>query len=297
MVEGIYGVAFRAMGSRCEVRIAAADEVSARRLATYAIDEVRRIEHKYSRYLRDSVVSRINASAGRYEIECDKETAALLAYADTLFAASAGRFDITSGVLRKAWDFRSGALPQQQALQDLLPLVGWQQVERDKATVFLPRAGMELDFGGFGKEYAADRAAETLAERGVEHAYVNLGGDMRFLGSRPDGRPWDIGIQDPRDMAATVASIPVSRGALATSGDYERFIEVGGRRYCHVLDPRSGMPVSHWRSVSVVAPLAITAGSCTTIAMLLEEDGIGFLERSGMSYLAIDHQGQIFRRT
>jgi thiamine biosynthesis lipoprotein len=297
MVEGIYGVAFNAMGSRCEVRIAAADEHAARHLATYAIDEVRRIEHKYSRYLRDSVVSRINASAGRYEVECDKETLALLAYADTLYAASEGRFDITSGVLRKAWDFRSGVLPQPHALQGLLPLVGWQQVERDKAAVFLPRQGMELDFGGFGKEYAADRAAEALAERGVAHGYVNLGGDMRFLGPRPGGRAWDIGIQDPRDMDATVASIPVSLGALTTSGDYERFMEVDGRRYCHVLDPRSGMPVSHWRSVSVVAPLAITAGSCTTIAMLLEEGGIGFLERSGMSYLAIDHQGQIFRRT
>jgi thiamine biosynthesis lipoprotein len=297
MVEGIYGVGFAAMGSRCEVRLAAADEDAARRLATYAIDEVRRIEHKYSRYRRDSVVGRINAGAGRYEIACDKETAALLDYADTLHAASDGRFDITSGVLRKAWDFRRGVVPEPEALQDLLPLVGWQQVERDQSKVFLPRHGMELDFGGFGKEYAADRAAEALAERGVTHAYVNLGGDMRFLGPRPDGGAWDIGIQDPRDMDATVASIPVSLGALATSGDYERFMEVGGRRYCHVLDPRSGMPVSHWRSVSVLAPLAITAGSCTTIAMLLEEDGIGFLERSGMSYLAIDHQGHIFRRT
>lgn len=297
MVEGIYGVAFSAMGGRCEVRLAAADEAAARRIASHAIDEVRRIESKYSRYRRDSVVSRINAGAGRYEVECDKETMALLAYADTLYAASEGRFDITSGVLRKAWDFRNGVLPQQEALQALLPLVGWQLVERGQAAVFLPRRGMELDFGGFGKEYAADRAAETLAEQGVAHAYVNLGGDMRFLGPRPDGKAWDIGIQNPRDMAATVASIPVSRGALATSGDYERFIEVGGQRYCHVLDPRSGMPVSHWRSVSVLAPLAITAGSCTTIAMLLEEDGIGFLERSGMSYLAIDHQGHIFRRT
>ncbi|MTV37391.1 FAD:protein FMN transferase [Duganella radicis] len=297
MVASIYGVAFAAMGSRCEVRIAAANDDTARHIATHAIGEVRRIEHKYSRYRRDSVISRINAAAGRCEIECDKETVALLTYADALHSSSNGRFDITSGVLRKAWDFRAGVVPEQRALQALLPLVGWQQVVRDKSTVFLPHQGMELDFGGFGKEYAADRAAEVLAERGVAHAYVNLGGDIRFLGPRPDGKAWDIGIQDPRDMDATVASIPVSRGALTTSGDYERFIEVDGRRYCHVLDPRSGMPVSYWRSVSVVAPLAITAGSCTTIAMLLEEEGIDFLERSGMSYLAIDHQGQIFRRT
>ena len=132
---------------------------------------------------------------------------------------------------------------------------------------------------------------------GVAHGYVNLGGDMRFLGPRPDGTAWNIGIQHPRDLSATVASIPVSRGALATSGDYERFIEVDGRRYCHVIDPRSGMPVSHWRSVSVLAPLAIIAGSCSTTAMLLEKDGLAFLERCGHVYLAIDHDGHIFRST
>ncbi|NVM75656.1 thiamine biosynthesis lipoprotein [Duganella sp. SG902] len=297
MVEDIYTVSFTAMGSRCEVRIAAADAAAARHIATQAIDEVRRIEQKYSRYRSDSIVSRINAAAGLGAVDCDGETAALLAYADALHDNSEGRFDITSGVLRKAWDFRGGALPRPGALEALLPLVGWSKVVRDESSVFLPQLGMELDFGGFGKEYAVDRAAELLAVLGVDHGYVNLGGDMRFLGPRPDGKPWDIGIQDPRDMSATVASIPIGRGALATSGDYERFIEVDGRRYCHVLDPRSGMPVSYWRSVSVVGPLAITAGSCTTTAMLLEQDGIDFLDRSGVSYLAIDHEGRIFRRT
>ncbi|MYM25631.1 FAD:protein FMN transferase [Duganella sp. FT135W] len=297
MVEGIYSVVFIAMGSRCEIRIAAANSETAQCLAARAIDEVRRIENKYSRYRSDSVVSRINAAAGRHAVECDRETIALLAYADTLHKASEGRFDITSGVLRKAWNFRDGVLPAPETLAALLPLVGWGTVARKQTSVFLPQPGMELDFGGFGKEYAVDRAAEALAETGITHAYVNLGGDMRFLGPRPDGSAWDIGIQDPRALETTVASIPVRRGALATSGDYERFIEVGGKRYCHVLDPRSGMPVSYWRSVSVLAPLAITAGSCTTTAMLLEEEGLDFLERSGMSYLAVDHQGQIFRRT
>ena len=297
MVADLYTVSFAAMGSRCEVRIAAPDGDAARHIAMHAIDEVRRIEQKYSRYRDDSVVSRINAAAGKHAVACDEETAALLAYADRLHATSDGRFDITSGVLRKAWDFRNAVLPQTSALRDLLPLVGWDKVLRNGASVFLPLPGMELDFGGFGKEYAVDRAAEVLAVMGVMHGYVNLGGDMRFLGPRPDGAAWDIGIQDPRDISATVASIPISRGALATSGDYERFIEVDGRRYCHVLDPRSGMPVSYWRSVSVLAPLAITAGSCTTTAMLLEEDGRDFLERSGLSYLAIDHDGRIFRRT
>ena len=141
-----------------------------------------------------------------------------------------------------------------------------------------------------------DQAAELLAAQGVRHGYVNLGGDMRFLGPRPDGAEWSIGIQHPRNAQRTIASVPFSRGALATSGDYERFFEVGGRRYCHILDPRTGMPVSYWRSVSVVSPMAIAAGSCSTTAMLLERDGLDFLEQSGLSYLAIDQDGRIYRR-
>lgn len=297
MVNDIHSVAFTAMGSSCDIRVAAEHGDAARLIAAPAIAEVRRIENKYTRYRSDSIISRINAAAGLSAVECDDETAALLAYADRLHAASEGLFDITSGVLRKVWDFRSGGLPRSSALNALLPLVGWNKVVHGNATVFLPLQGMELDFGGFGKEYAVDQAAGVLANMGVEHGYVNLGGDMRFLGPRTDGAAWSIGIQDPRDMASTVASLPISRGALATSGDYERFIEVNGRRYCHVLDPRTGMPVSYWRSISVVAPLAITAGSCTTTAMLMEEDGLDFLERCGMGYLAIDQQGQIFRRT
>lgn len=296
-MSGLHTISFAAMGSRCEIVLAAADGRAAQASAAPAIAEVRRIERKYSRYRDDSLLSRIHAAAGLRAVACDHETAALLAYADTLYSASQGRFDITSGVLRKAWDFRHGRAPQPGALEDLLPLVGWRVVEYDHESVFLPLPGMELDFGGFGKEYAVDRAAEVLAAQGVRHGYVNLGGDMRCLGARPDGAPWQIGIQDPRDMDATIASIPLSRGALTTSGDYERFIEIDGRRYCHVLDPRTGMPVSYWRSVSVVAPLAITAGSCTTTAMLLEQEGLAFLDQCGMSYLAIDHTGHIFRRT
>lgn len=296
MVTPVFTIEFQAMASRCEIRLAAASGAEARALAEPALEEVRRIEAKFSRYRPGSIVSRINAAAGLEPVACDEETMALLVYADAVHAGSGGRFDITSGVLRKAWDFRLGTLPSAQQLESLLPLVGWQHVRRDAAGVMLARAGMELDFGGFGKEYAVDRAAEILTAQGVAHGYVNLGGDMRFLGPQPDGAGWSIGIQHPRNPQATIASLPFSRGALATSGDYERFFEVDGRRYCHILDPRSGMPVSYWRSVSVVSPMAIAAGSCSTTAMLLERDGLDFLEQSGLSYLAIDQDGRIFRR-
>ncbi len=284
------------MASPCEVVIVADDEAAANALAASAINEVARIERKYSRYRADSIVSRINAAAGARPVACDDETCALLDYADSLYRASDGLFDITSGVLRRAWNFSTSQVPSPAELAPLLTLVGWSAVERDAAGVRLPQAGMELDFGGFGKEYAADRAAAALIAQGAQHGYVNLSGDMRFIGPRPDGSPWMIGIQHPREANRMVATIPVERGGLATSGDYERYFVRDGRRYCHILEPRSGMPVTHWQTVSVLAPMAVIAGNCSTIAMLKQADGLAFLEQTGMNFLAVDHLGQCFTR-
>lgn len=284
------------MASRCEVRVAAASEQAADVLAQAAIAEVARIERKYSRYRADSALSLINAAAGSAWCEVDSETDALLDYAATLFDSSEGRFDITSGVLRRAWNFREARLPSPAELAPLLRLAGWDRVERAPGRVRLPLAGMELDFGGFGKEYAADRAAAALAAQGVRHGYVNLGGDLHVIGPQPDGSPWLIGIQDPRDDTQLAASIPVSAGALATSGDYERFIEVEGKRYCHILDPASGYPPGHWRSVSVLAPLCIAAGSFATLAMLRGGDALAFLDDSALGYLAIDFEGRVYQQ-
>lgn len=287
----IYSHFFDAMASRCEIRLAAADAVAAQALAQCATDEVRRIEAKYSRYQGGSVVSRINAEAGRESVTCDAETLALLEYADTLFDTSGGLFDITAGVLRRAWNFRQAQLPTQDALQALCQLVDWRSVQREGQCIRLPAVGMELDFGGIGKEYAADRAAAALLGQGVTHGYVNLGGDIRVLGPQPQGRPWIIGIQHPRDSKQLIASIAVSSGAIATSGDYERFFELNGCRYCHILRPRSGWPVDYWRSVSVQAASALQAGSLATVAMLKEAQALPFLAQQNVSYLAVDQQG------
>jgi thiamine biosynthesis lipoprotein len=296
MVATVHRTLFDAMASRCEVRLAASDQPTAQRLMERAIEEVRRIETKYSRYRPDSIISRINAAAGKEPVACDGETMSLMAYAEALHGASGGLFDITSGVLRRAWDFRQPKVPSAEVLEPLLALVGGDEVECGAEDVFLRKAGMEIDFGGFGKEYAADRVATLLAGAGVRHGYVNLGGDMRFLGPQLNGEPWYIGIQDPRDEEGLAGAVPISQGALATSGDYERFFELDGQRYCHILDPRSGMPVRYWRSVSVVAPLAIAAGSCSTIAMLKQRDGLDFLNASDMGYLAVNDEGKTLYR-
>lgn len=288
--------AFQAMASHCEVVLAGVpSQEEAQRLAALAEGEVRRIEHKYSRYRPDSLLSRINARGE--PVVCDDETLALLDKAQLLYDHSAGLFDITCGVLRKAWDFKAARVPGREEIATLLPLIDMRGVLRDGDKVWLRAPGMELDFGGFGKEYAADSAAAVLASAGVRHGYVNLAGDLRVLGPKSDGRAWSIGIRHPREQDRLLASIPVSAGALATSGDYERCFEQDGRRYCHILNPRTGQPASAWQSVSVLAPSALIAGAFTTIAMLLEEDALAFLHSTGLSFLAVDHSGMLHQES
>ena len=285
------------MSSVCEIRLEGDDEHTLAEAANQAIAEVHRIESRYSRYRRDSIVSRINAAAGTGEaIEVDGETASLIDFAAQLHALSDGLFDITSGVLRKAWDFRAGRVPAPDELQALLPLMGWSQVAWQDGRIALPRAGMELDFGGFGKEYAADRAMSALAAHGLRHGFVNLGGDIRVLGPRADGGAWRFGIQHPRCAGATIASVDMVAGALASSGDYERFFELEGRRYCHILDPRTGWPVSAWASVSVTAPACAAAGALSTIAMLKGHEALAFLDTQRATYLAADTALNTFSR-
>ena len=292
----IYCFGFDAMGGVGEVVIALDSKEKAHTIANLALQEIGRIECKYSRYRPESIVSRINAAAGCDFVEYDEETAALVKYADTLYDTSSGLFDVTSGLLRHAWDFSKAMLPERANLSGLLARIGWSRVERQGNAIRLPEVGMEVDFGGFGKEYAADRAAAVVHAQGVRYGYVNLAGDIRLVGPKPDGTPWIIGIQDPRQKKRTIASIPLHSGALATSGDYERFFEADGNRYCHIIHPRTGYPVTYWRSVTVVAPLAITAGSCTTIAMLKGAEALAFLDESGMGYLAVDQSGKIFHK-
>ncbi|MFZ4524254.1 MAG: FAD:protein FMN transferase [Chlorobium sp.] len=287
---------FEAMASGCEIVLVTDSKEEAQEVARFAIDEISRIERKYSRYRAESIVSLINAAAGVGFVECDDETLSLVHYADTLYESSGGLFDITSGILRKAWTFKNPVVPDPARLFPLLELIDWKSVERRGNALRLPSVGMELDFGGFGKEYAADRAATIVFEQGVKHGYVNMAGDIRVVGPKPDGSPWMIGIQHPRQKDLALASIPLHAGALATSGDYERYFEADGKRYCHIINPQSGYPVTCWQSVTVVTPLAITAGSYSTIAMLKEADGLAFLEDSGMGYLAVDQRGKIYHK-
>ena len=292
---------FAAMASPCSIQIDTQDERATRRAAKAAIAEVQRIEAKFSRYQSGSVISRINQSAGKAAVEVDAETRELLGFAHALWEMSDGLFDISSGVLRRAWNFRQSALPTPEAVQAALACVGWEKVELKDNSVRLTQVGMELDFGGFGKEYAADRAAAVLHQHGMQHALVNLGGDLHALGPRglPElsGAPWRIQIAHPRPEAgkpaAPLASLALARGGLASSGDYERFLIHEGKRYCHVLNPHTGWPVTHWQSISVLATNTTTAGALATIAMLKEQDAADWLPSQDARYLGVLWDGSL----
>lgn len=284
------------MGSPCELRLYAMDEKTAKQVASDAIAEVDRLEKKYSRYRDDSVTTKINNSAGNKNgVEVDTETALLLNYAQVGYEQSAGLFDITSGILRKAWDFRSNKIPEQQEIEALLPLIGWNKLIWNQPLLCLPLQGMELDFGGYVKEYAADVAANFCLLAGIQGGLVNLGGDICIIGPHPDGTPWKVGIRHPRNPNMPMSFVMLSKGGLASSGDYERFMLVNGIRYAHILNPHSGWPVNSLASTSVCAEQCVVAGTSSTIAMLKGEQlGATWLEELGLPYLCMNRNEEVF---
>ncbi|HIJ23337.1 MAG: FAD:protein FMN transferase [Gammaproteobacteria bacterium] len=280
---------FSALGSRNEIQLYLPESTSAKEYIEPVIREINRIEKKYSRYQPDSLLSKINQNAGIQPVALDEETEGLLHYAEQCHVASNGMFDITSGILRKVWRFdKESTLPSREEISRLVPRIGWKNVFREPGGVFLRKKGMEIDFGGIGKEYAADRAAQLLQELGINHGMVNLGGDIRAVGPQADGSPWKIGIQSPAQPSAIHTIFPLYVGAIATSGSYERVITIGSKQYCHLLNPMTGWPIEDaFSSVSVIADHCMVAGSITTIAMLLgRQSGEQWLRESGLQYLA-----------
>jgi len=283
----------RALGSSCEFMLFAESRSLLEDVAKSCQAEIERIEAKYSRYREDSIVSRINHNAGTGRaVSVDPETARLLDFAQTAFDQSGGLFDITSGVLRRAWDFKGGKLPDPKDVKALLKLVGWRHVRWRDGEFCLSREGMQIDFGGFGKEWAADRLAGHCRSLGIRSGLIELGGDIAVVGPRPDGCPWQIGIQDPRQPGSAIARLPLQHGALASSGDYERFLEIDGKRYSHLLDPRTGWPVDGLAGVTVVADQCLVAGTGTTIAMLKGQSGKRWLGKLGLPHLWIESDGR-----
>ncbi len=277
------------MGSPCELRFFGDDTGLLESVARKAIERIEGLEKKYSRYLQDSVITAINLSAGKNPVSIDEETYYLLQYAATCFNQSDGLFDVTSGVLRSLWRKDMQRLPSRTELESCLVKVGFNKIQLQEGSVYLPLKGMEIDFGGVVKEYTSDVVAGLAQTLGVDAGVVNLGGDLNCFGRHPFETVWSIGIAHPQDPSSPIATINIDSGSVTTSGSYERFFEVGGERYSHLLDPRTGWPVKGMMSVSIVAEQAVVAGSLASIAMLKDkEDAISWLESLEVPFLAVD---------
>jgi len=275
---------FAAMACDCEILIDCDDAELARQLAETGEAECRRIERKFSRYRDDNIIHAINRSTGA-GIEVDDETADLLDFADRCWQISDGLFDITSGVLRRVWRFDGHSPPPEpEAVEALLPLIGWQRLSWKRPTLTLP-PGMEIDFGGIGKEYAVDRVLKQLSAQSDTPLLVNFGGDLACNRPQHNGQPWIIGIGHPDAARQAVEAWQLARGALATSGDAHRYILHQGIRYGHVLNPKTGWPAPGApRSATVAAATCIDAGILSTLALLQGARAQEFLEAQQVVY-------------
>lgn len=265
-------VAFQALGTRCELQFHPADEACAARFEAAARAWVERFEARYSRFRPTSLVSRVNAAAGEW-VATDAEFDAMLDVCAAAHSLSGGILDATAGPLLRLWDYRAAprALPEPVQLVAARQLVGWSLVQRRPGAVRLPHAGMALDFGGWGKEWAVDAVAELARQHGVDDVLIDFGHDIRGLG-RPPGRPaWHVGLEDPLAPGTHRGSVALLPGqGIASSGDYLRHFLHEGRRYGHIVDPRTGWPVANGvQQVTVIADTCFQAGLLSTVAFIL----------------------------
>jgi thiamine biosynthesis lipoprotein len=272
--ETLRRLTFPAMGTSCEVQYVAPSGIGqALQFERAARGWVQEFEARYSRFQPTSLVSRINDAAGRDWVAIDRETEDLLQMCDSIFVMTAGVLDPTALPLIRLWNWKdpNRLLPSAAEIARARELVGWKKVQRAPGRVFLPVAGMALDFGGFGKEYAVDRVAQIALDHGIADALVDFGHDIRVLG-RPPGRPaWHLGLENPHQPGRYSSSLALAGShGVASSGDYIRCFHADGRRYGHILDPRTGRPVANGcMQATIIADTCLQAGVLSTAAFVL----------------------------
>ena len=284
------------MGSPCEVQVHLKNEVDSCAFFKTIQIEIERLEQKYSKFREDSFLSEINNNAAIGSLtKLDDETISILEHASTCFQQSDNLFDITAGALNRIWDFKKGQVPTDSEIAKALSITGFEKLSWDNSSLMMP-VGMELDLGGVVKEYAADTLAAKANQAGINHGLINLGGDISVIGCKPDKEPWPVGIRNPENPDATIATIEVFSGGIASSGDYQRYFYHKGKRYSHIINPKTGRPNSGLRAVSVAANLCTVAGSIATIAMLKEEKrALEWLNDTGISYVAMNSEGKLYQ--
>jgi FAD:protein FMN transferase len=280
--KGLHKLAFRAMSTLCCVNIHGVSADVARDFQREVVAWTGQFEARYSRFIPDSLIGRINAAAGEHWVEVDPETERIFALCQELFFFTSRAFDPTSLPLIKLWSWKNQphVIPADDTVRAALELVGWNKVQRRAGGIFLPQAGMSLDLGGIGKEYAVDCVMNLAIQRGIPNVMVDFGRDVRVRGHALDKKFWWIGLEDPLAAGKCWTGVAVTNHAVATSGDTQRFFEINGRRYSHIIDPRTGYPADNGcRAVSVIAPSCTIAGLfSTTVFILGEKEGLQLIE-------------------
>lgn len=280
--RGLYDLRFRALGTNCRIQYTATSNDHAASFAKEAVQWVAAFETKYSRFREDSLISEINRNAGVRWTEIDAEVESLFAICDDLNFMTHGVLDPTMLPLIKLWDYRERhtSIPSDDAVASVNALVGWGKVQRRPRGVYLPEAGMSLDLGGFGKEYAVDKVAAIAVGQRIPACLVDFGRDIHAVGAPPNAPAWHIGLEDPERPGSSWGSLAATDTGIATSGDYRRFFEHSGQRFGHILDPRTGKPVFNGiLSVTITANSCLEAGVLSTAVFVLgEEEGLKLVE-------------------
>lgn len=285
------------MGTSIRVELAHADPTQAAAAAAAVMDEMRRIDALMSPFKPESELSRLNREAARGDVPVAPELFRLIRRSIEFSRWSGGAFDITFSSVGRLYDYRERVRPSDREIAATLPAIDYRHIlmDADRCRVRFARAGVHVDLGGIAKGHAVDCCIELLKARGVRNAYVSAGGDSRVIGSR-DGRPWIIGIRDPRRPDGMIARLPLIDTAISTSGDYERYFEENGVRHHHILDPRTGKSAAGVRAVTVIGPDATTTeGVSKTVFVKGVHDGLRLLETlADVDAVVVDNAGKLF---
>lgn len=269
MEPAVHKRVLKLMGNRFEITVVCADQDLAESKTELAVQEIKRIELLLTTFNEDSQTNEINRNAGIKPVKVDEEVFNLIGRSLKISALTQGAFDITYGSIDKSlWNFDVDMqqLPDKKTAQDSVRLINYRNVILSPAdqTVFLKEAGMRIGFGGIGKGYAADCAKNILQKQGITSGIVNAAGDLITWGNQPDGKPWTIAIADPDQKTQPFSTLNISNMAIATSGNYEKYAVINGKKYSHTIDPKTGLPVSGIKSVSIICPSGELADAMAT---------------------------------
>ncbi len=297
----IFKRGMKLMGNHFEISVVADEEKWANERIDEAVTEIQRIEKLLTTYSETSQTFLINENAGIAPIKVDEEVLGLIARAQRISALTQGAFDITYGSFDKRfWNFdtKMTQLPNLESAKKSVQLINYQNVIIDfqNQTVFLKKKGMRIGFGGIGKGYAAEMAKKTLLKSGVANGIVNASGDLCTWGSQPNGKPWTVGIATPEQRNKVFADLDISNKAIATSGSYEKFVIINGKRYAHTIDPKTGFPVSGVKSVTVVSVNAEIADAMATPIMVMGvHTGLNLINQmQNIACIIIDENDKLF---